>query len=139
MLGVVQHCRLTMRRMRASVGSNDVIDDVITAMQTHSAMMQRCRHRWLRGSSKPCCKNCAENQRRIAAYSGITAVLSAMRNHRAVAAVQEQACRALWNIAAGNAENACIDWIERRHHRCDHGDADSQRCCSGAGTLLAGR
>ena len=48
-----------------------------------------------------------ENLRRIAAGGGIPAVLSAMRNHRASAAVQEQGCGALWNIAhgTGNAEN----------------------------------
>ena len=40
---VVDHCRLTMRRMQSSIGSNGGIADVITAMQTDSAMMQRCR------------------------------------------------------------------------------------------------
>ena len=78
--------------------------------------------------------NCAENERRIAAGGGITAVLSAMRNHRAAAAVQEQACWALWCIAGGNAENAALVGS-------DGGIADvisamqtHERCCSCAGS-----
>ena len=40
----------------------------------------------------------------IAKQGGVDAVLTAMRSHASVAAVQEYGCGALWNLA-GNAEN----------------------------------
>ena len=46
----------------------------------------------------------AENQVKIASAGGIEAVVGAMRQHLAVAGVQEQGCWALSNLAA-NADN----------------------------------
>ena len=40
----------------------------------------------------------------IAEQGGVDAVLTAMRSHASVEAVQVCGCRALWNLA-GNAEN----------------------------------
>ena len=41
----------------------------------------------------------------IAKQGGVDAVLTAMRSHASVAAVQECGCRALRNLAVNNAEN----------------------------------
>ena len=117
-----------------SIGSNGGIDDVITAMQTHAtiaavqekgceALANIVRYSTLanlawdrhwycdENKQRELAAKDVENKKRIAADGGITAVLSAMRNHRAAAAVQEQACWALGNAAhdghhdyTGNAE-----------------------------------
>jgi hypothetical protein len=44
-------------------------------------------------------------------------VVTAMRRHAENAAVQEEACAALWNLAAGNAENKAKigAQVENRH------------------------
>ena len=132
MQGVVEHCARNDENA-ASIGSNGGIADVITAMQNHSAIAAvqevSC------GALASLAVNCAENKRRIADGGGITAVpVCDAESPCGAAAVQEQACIALWSIAFdGIAENAVIDWVERRYRRCDHGDADSRGYCSGAG------
>ena len=113
-------------KRKASIGSNGGIADVITAMQKLTALLPAVQE-WLRAASKPCCKIDAEN---IAAHCGW------WRHHGGAvcdaespcghSAVQEQACWALCYIAdLAMRKNAVIDWIERRHRRCDHGYADS--------------